>query len=79
MIRSATLARFVEAGSSSPGPAVAGARGFDALSASAKKPILFWVTSAKRPETRARRIAEVLRYVAVGRSPLEWPRRPLEG
>jgi len=57
----------------------AAARGFDALSASAKKPLLFWVTSAKRPETRARRIAEVLRYVAVGRSPLEWPRRPLEG
>jgi len=43
-----------------------------------KKPILFWVTSAKRPEPRARRIGEILRYVAVGRSPLEWPRRPLE-
>jgi len=56
----------------------AAARGFETLSASAKKPILFWVTSAKRPETRARRIAEVLRYAAVGRSPLEWPRRPLE-
>lgn len=56
----------------------AAARGFDALSASAKKPILFWVTSAKREGTRARRIAEILRYVAVGRSPLEWPRRPLE-
>ena len=55
----------------------AAARGFEALSDSAKKPILFWVASAKRPETRARRIAEVLRYVAVGRSPLEWPRRPL--
>jgi uncharacterized protein YdeI (YjbR/CyaY-like superfamily) len=58
-------------------PAAAG--GFDALSASTKKPILFWVTSAKRPATRARRIAEVLRYAAVGRSPLEWPRRPPEG
>lgn len=60
------------------GVVVAGVVGFDALSASAKKPILFWVTSAKRTETRTRRIAEVLRYVAVGRSPLEWPRRPLE-
>ena len=56
----------------------AAARGFEAMSASMKKPILFWVTAAKRPETRARRIAEILRYVAVGRSPLEWPRRPLE-
>lgn len=53
------------------------ARGFEAMSASMKKPILFWVSSAKRPETRARRVAEILRYVAVGRSPLEWPRRPL--
>lgn len=56
----------------------AAALGFEAMSASAKKPILFWVTSAKREGTRARRIAEILRYVAVGRSPLEWPRRPLE-
>lgn len=56
----------------------AAARGFEAMSASMKKPVLYWVTSAKRPETRARRIAEVLRHVAVGRSPLEWPRRPLE-
>ena len=53
-------------------------KGFEAMSPSAKKPILFWVTSAKREETRARRIEEIVRYVAVGRSPLEWPRRPLE-
>ncbi len=56
----------------------AAARGFEALRPSAKKPILFWVTSAKREETRARRIEEIVRFVAVGRSPLEWPRRPLE-
>jgi uncharacterized protein YdeI (YjbR/CyaY-like superfamily) len=56
----------------------AAARGFAAMSVSVKKQILFWVTSAKRPETRARRISEILRYVAVGRSPLEWPRRPLD-
>jgi uncharacterized protein YdeI (YjbR/CyaY-like superfamily) len=54
------------------------AHGFEALSASMKKQVLFWVASAKRPATRARRIEETLRYVAVGRSPLEWPRRPLE-
>ena len=57
-------------------PAAAG--GFDGMSASMKKPILFWVTSARRAETRARRIEEILRYDAVGRSSLEWPRRPLE-
>lgn len=56
----------------------AAARGFDALPPSAKKPVLFWVTSAKRAETRARRVAEVVRHAAIGRSPLDWPRRPLE-
>ncbi len=56
----------------------AAAPGFEALGTSAKKAIIFWVTSAKRPETRARRIAEIVRYAAAGRSPLEWPRRPLE-
>ncbi len=54
------------------------ARGFDALPPSSRKQLLFWVTSAKRPETRARRVAEVCRYAAAGRSPLEYPRRPLE-
>ncbi len=57
---------------------VAAARGYDALSPSTKKQILFWVTSAKRPETRGRRIAEVVGHVADGRNPLEWPRRPPE-
>lgn len=56
----------------------AAARGFDALAPSARKPILYWVTSARRSETRARRIADVVRYAAVGRSPLDWPRRPPE-
>jgi uncharacterized protein YdeI (YjbR/CyaY-like superfamily) len=56
----------------------AAAWGFVAMSASVQKPILSWVTSAKRPATRARRIAEILRYVAVGRGPLESPRRPLD-
>ena len=56
----------------------AAAWGFAAISGSAQKPILFWVSSAKRPTTRARRIAEIPRYVAVGRGPLESPRRPLD-
>ena len=55
------------------------ARGFEALGPSARKALIFWVTSAKRPTTRARRVAEIVRYAAVGRSPLDWPRRPLEG
>ena len=54
------------------------ARGFEALSPSARKAIIFWVTSAKRPETRSRRVAEIVRHAAVGRNPLEWPRRPLD-
>lgn len=56
----------------------AAAQGFEALSASARKALIFWVTSAKRPETRERRVAEIVRHAAVGRSPLDWPRRPLE-
>ena len=35
-------------------------RYFDAFPDSAKRAILFWVTSAKRPETRAKRIAETV-------------------
>jgi len=34
---------------------------FDAFPPGAKKQILWWVVSAKRPETRARRIAETVR------------------
>ncbi len=57
----------------------AAARGYSGMSPSLRKAILFWVASAKRDETRRRRIEETVRYVAVGRSPLERPRRPLEG
>jgi uncharacterized protein YdeI (YjbR/CyaY-like superfamily) len=35
-------------------------RYFDAFPDSAKRIILFWITSAKRPETRAKRIAETV-------------------
>jgi uncharacterized protein YdeI (YjbR/CyaY-like superfamily) len=37
---------------------------FEAFNRSAKKVILMWVTSAKRPETRAQRIAETVRLAA---------------
>jgi len=37
---------------------------FDAFPASAKKGVLAWVRQAKRPETRARRIAEAARMAA---------------
>jgi uncharacterized protein YdeI (YjbR/CyaY-like superfamily) len=52
--------------------------GFAAISASVQKPILSRVSPAKRPATLARRIAEILRYAAVGRRPLESPNRPLD-
>jgi uncharacterized protein YdeI (YjbR/CyaY-like superfamily) len=40
---------------------------FEAFSTSSKKNILWWIASAKRPETRARRIAETARMAAEGR------------
>jgi uncharacterized protein YdeI (YjbR/CyaY-like superfamily) len=42
---------------------------FDGLSPSQKKLWAWWVLSAKRPETRARRVAETLKGVAAGRRP----------
>lgn len=44
---------------------------FAGLSPSPKKLILYWIGSAKRPETRARRIDRTLRAAADGRTP--WP------
>ncbi len=40
---------------------------FDGLAPSARKGFLHWVSQAKRDETRARRIAEVVALVAAGR------------
>ncbi|MBC7912430.1 MAG: YdeI/OmpD-associated family protein, partial [Pyrinomonadaceae bacterium] len=37
---------------------------FEAFSKSSKKAILYWIESAKRAETRARRIAETVRLAA---------------
>ena len=46
---------------------------FDAYPPSVKKPALYWITSAKRPETRVRRIAEVVDQASMGKRPLQWP------
>lgn len=48
----------------------AATRGYEALSDGAKRGILEWIALAKRPETRARRIAKAARETAAGRSPL---------
>lgn len=42
-------------------------RNFDGFDESSRKSILWWVISAKRPETRARRIAETVRMASEGR------------
>ena len=50
--------------------AVRGAEaGFSALAASMRKPLLYWVLSAKRPQTRAGRVAAVVEAAAEGRAP----------
>lgn len=45
----------------------AAAHGFDARSASQRKMALYWIVSAKRTETRARRVSLVVRAAAEGR------------
>ena len=42
-------------------------RNFEAFPPSTRKGLLFWITSAKRPETRTRRLEELLRLAAEGR------------
>lgn len=42
---------------------------FDAFTRSGKRMILYWITSAKRAETRGRRIAETVRLAAQNRRP----------
>lgn len=46
------------------------AAGFARLPESQRKMALYWVQSAKRPETRARRLAETVRASLEGRSPV---------
>jgi uncharacterized protein YdeI (YjbR/CyaY-like superfamily) len=45
---------------------------FDAFPRSAKRAILVWITSAKRPETRARRIAETVELAAQNKRANQW-------
>jgi len=45
---------------------------FDALSESQRKQLLWWVESAKRPETRSTRIATLTTEVVAGRNSLHW-------
>lgn len=42
--------------------------GFEALSPSVRKQLLYWIATARRPETRAKRIAETVAAAAQGRS-----------
>jgi uncharacterized protein YdeI (YjbR/CyaY-like superfamily) len=42
-------------------------RNFDGFSPSSKKNILWWIASAKRPETRSKRVEETVRLAAVGK------------
>lgn len=42
-------------------------RNFEAFPSSQRKAVLFWIQSAKRPETRAKRIAKVVQRAAEGR------------
>lgn len=45
-------------------------RYFEVFSKSAKKSILFWIESAKRPETRLKRIEQTISSAAQNKSPL---------
>ena len=49
---------------------------FRAYPPSTRKIALWWVESAKRPETRTRRVAETVRLAAENRSVVNRPRRP---
>jgi uncharacterized protein YdeI (YjbR/CyaY-like superfamily) len=47
---------------------------FDAFGISVKKPLLWWVISAKKPETRSTRIETIVRAAREKRNPLAYPR-----
>lgn len=47
----------------------AAAEGFDRFAESEKKQLLYWISEAKRPETRARRIQSTVEAAAAGRYP----------
>lgn len=48
---------------------------FDAFAPSVRKAILGWIATAKRPETRARRIEETARLAAMKIAPPQWIRK----
>ena len=48
---------------------------WESFSLSTRKGILQWITSAKRPETRAKRIAETAELAARGLKANQWPRQ----
>jgi len=48
----------------------AASAGFSALSESARKMALYWIATAKRPETRAKRIAATVESAVQGRPPV---------
>ena len=43
--------------------------GFDAYPESVRKQLLYWIATAKRPATRARRIAQTIAWAASGERP----------
>lgn len=51
-------------------------RNLDGFPRSAKRGILEWVLSAKRPNTRARRITETVSEAAAGRRANQWRKPP---
>lgn len=53
--------------------AVGGAEGFRGMPASMRKQLLYWVATARRPQTRGQRIAAVAEAAAQGRAPLPPP------
>jgi len=50
--------------------AAGSAGGFEGLPASARRQVLYWVSTARRPQTRAQRITAVVEAAAQGRTPL---------
>lgn len=48
---------------------------WDGFPRSAKRGILEWIVSARRPDTRRRRIEETVSEAAAGRRANQWPRR----
>jgi uncharacterized protein YdeI (YjbR/CyaY-like superfamily) len=46
--------------------------GWDRFTPSINEPLLLWIVSAKRPETRAKRVAETVAGAKVGRNPIAY-------